>query len=353
MVNCEGGFEFRHAKGNIKAQTGSYARAQELATAVGNVVARDSSGEGAYFGERLLYDRRKKIMTLPEKPLLHQYQRNSKGQIDTLAISARHIVYDQIRQTAVATQEVRIVRDDMVVTCDTGVYDRGKGILTLRGHPRCTLKGYVLTGDSMHIALEGENLKTVLVVRNAHGSQDEDQGEGKPRQHSEVQGDTLFVEFAQKKAKRLYVNNSAKGLFYESDLADFINRMSGDRLDIEFDDGKMRMAKVQGDARSSYYYATKERKVEGLNEAAGDTIHITFDSIQVKRLKVAGNLATGIYYDLTKKGGKKKGGKQSIGQGPDARPPETAPAGQDEGKARDRAQRLKEKMEEAKRKKGL
>jgi len=360
LVNCEGGFDFRHPRGNIKAKSGTYLRAQEMATAVGNVVARDSSGEGAYFGERLLYDRKKKILTLPEKPLLHQYQRNKKGGMDTLAIQARHIVYDQIKQYAVASDSVRITRDDMVVTADTGYYDRKNSFMILRGHPRCSLKGYVLTGDSMRVELDGETLKSVLVVRNAHGVQDEDPGNNKPKQHSEVQGDTLFVEFQNKKAKRLYVNNSAKGLFYESDLAEFINRMSGDRLDIEFDDGKMKVAQVRGDARSSYFYATAERKVSGLNESAGDTIHITFDSNQVKKLKVAGNLATGIYYDLSKggsaTGGRKPGEKArnpaDRNKAPLDAPARTPAAQAGDDAAKQRAQKLKDVMEAAKRKQG-
>lgn len=342
LVNCDDGFDFKHPRGNIKAKTGSYQRKLELATAVGNVVARDSNGEGAYFGERLLYDRKKHILTLPEKPVLHQYKKNSKGETDTLAISATHIVYDQDKQYAVATGNVRVTREDMVVTCDTGYYDRKQGFLALRGHPRCTLKSYVLTGDSMHIKLDGESIKSALVVQNAHGTQDEDPGDGKPRQHSEVQGDTLFVEFQNKKAKRLYVNNSAKGLFYESDLADFINRMSGDRLDITFDNGKMSTANVQGEARSSYFYATKERKVSGLNESAGDTIHITFDSNQVKQLRVAGNLATGIYYDLSKTGSGKPKAKTS--SSPAARSPKERNKTTNT-KAVDRARLLKEKLE--------
>ena len=360
MVNCEGGFEFRHPKGSIRAKTGSYTRSQEIATAVGSVVARDSSGEGAYFGERLIYDRKKKIMTLPDQPILHQYERHHNGKIDTLQIQAKHITYDQERQFAVATGAVRMTRADMVVTCDSGFYDRKKGQLALRGYPKCELKNYVLTGDSMLIELDGENLKSVLVVRNARGVQEEARGKNAPVQHSEVEGDTLFVSFKNKKAQRLYVNNSAKGLFYESDLADFINRMSGDRLDIEFDEGRMKTALVQGDARSSYFYATPERKVSGLNESAGDTIRITFDSNQVKRLKVAGNKATGIYYDLSKSGAS---GQTGSSGGAAPKNPRQKPKPSDaalapstvttDAKAKQNADAVKRKFEEAKRKKGL
>ncbi len=364
MVTCEGGFDFRHPQGTIMAKTGSYMRKQELATAVGSVTARDSAGEYAYFGERLLYDRKKQILTLPELPVMHQYQKNSKGGTDTLAIKAKHIVYDQGKQFAVATGDVRITKDDMVVTSDTGYYDRGKGFMALRGRPRCSLKGYVLTGDSMHIELDGESIRTVLVVNNAHGVQDEDPGNGKPLQHSEVQGDTLFVEFKKKKAQRLYVNNSARGLFYESDLAEFINRMSGNRLDIAFDDGKMRTAVVKGEARSTYFYATDERKVAGRNESAGDTIHIEFDTNQVKSLKVMGNLATGIYYDLSKKS-KRNAGPVKPGGATDIRTPgssrEDSAAEKDAqssapgpaantDKATERARQVQEKLQEALRK---
>ena len=56
IVQCEGDFLFTHPNGFIKAKSGIYQKRIEFASASGNVVAKDSLGEYAFFGERLQYD---------------------------------------------------------------------------------------------------------------------------------------------------------------------------------------------------------------------------------------------------------------------------------------------------------
>jgi len=102
------------------------------------------------------------------------------------------------------------------------------------------------------------------------------------------------------KAQNLYVNIEARGFFYEEDLPNHINKMNGDRLDISFDAGKMKLAEVNGNANSLVFNITPSRKVDGKNESSGESIFISFDDSQVSRIKVKGNLASGIYYDMSK-----------------------------------------------------
>jgi len=98
------------------------------------------------------------------------------------------------------------------------------------------------------------------------------------------------------------VNINARGLFYEKDLPGFVNKMNGDRMDISFDLGRMKLAEVKGNANSLFFNIDNERKVEGKNESNGESIFITFDETQVSKIKVNGNLASGIYYDMSKAG---------------------------------------------------
>jgi len=306
IVHCSGGFQFLHPKGNIKAKTGEYRRKDQIAEAMGSVEAHDSSGEAAFFGERLIYHRKTEFLDLPNAPVMHRYMKDSSTKkIDTLVIRARRITYDRNKDFAIAYGSVRIIKGDLIVTSDTGWFDRKKDQMVLVGRPRCTLKGYVLTGDSMHIVIAKEKLKSVRVVRNGHGTQYEKPLKGEPGRHTEVFGDTLYAEFDNDKMKHLRVTVGAKGLFWDLDLVDYINTMNGSRLVMDFLDGKMQTALVQGDARSSYWYTEKTRKVSGRNEAMGDTIHVSFDNNKVQRLRVKGNSANGVFYDLSKAKGAK------------------------------------------------
>src|SRR5574344_3111622 len=92
MVQCDGGFLFTHPDGFIKASSGVYQKKNNFASATGNVVAADSQNTYAFFGEHLTYDRKEGILTMPDKPILHQYEVKGDS-IDTLSIKAKKIVY--------------------------------------------------------------------------------------------------------------------------------------------------------------------------------------------------------------------------------------------------------------------
>lgn len=304
LVQCDGGFLFTHPSGFIKAKTGTYRKRSQVATAAGDVIAKDSAGTYALFGQFLTYDRVKEYLTLPDKPLLHQYEKHKNGTIDTVSIKAQYITYDKKNDFAQAFRNVVATQKGYTVTCDTGYFDKRHSWIALKGHPKCVMDGYVLTGDSMYLVLDIEKrtLRSALVIRNAHGTQHEKGNPGKPDQYTEAFGDTLYAEFNDDKPVKLYVNLNAHGLFYEDDLEAYKNTMDGNRLDLAFLQGKLSNAVVAGDAQSTYYYVKNDRSLSGKNESAGDTIRITFNDSKVKHLKLSGTktLSSGRYFDLEK-----------------------------------------------------
>lgn len=335
VVQCDGSFLFTHPSGYIDAQRGVYQKKRGLATANGDVHAGDSAHTYYFTGEYLEYDKEKEILTMPAKPVLRQFEKRKDGGEDTVKIVAKKIIYNkkdgyaEARENVTITQKdvtisadnmnysktndfaeafnhVKLTQNDMVVTCDTGYFDRKNNWLSMKGNPTCELKNYHLTGDSIFLVLDssGTTLKSALVIRNAHGIQQEEAKKNAPGSVTEAFGDTLFAEFSGNKIERLYVNLNARGFFYETDLKDFQNLMDGERLDLYFKKGKMDYAVVSGKAQSTYFYVKKDRSVAGKNEASGDTIHILFDAAKnaVKSLKLLGNstMASGRYVDLEK-----------------------------------------------------
>lgn len=309
IVQCEGDFLFTHPNGFIKAKSGIYQKRIEFASASGNVVAKDSLGEYAFFGERLQYDRIKKILTMPLRPVLHHYSKNKEknGEIDTLSIKADWISYKQDDEFAEAFKNVVLEHNGMTVTCDTGYFNKKENWISMKGNPKCLLENHELSGDSIFLRLtpDGKGLKSALVIQNAHGIQKEPRKKRKPGTHTEAFGDTLYAEFDGKKLSRLYVNLNAHGFFFEDDLPEYKNLMEGARLDLSFKNGKMERATISGSAQSTYFYVKKNRTVAGKNVALGDTIHIDFapEKNQVKQLKVQGekNPSSGRYINLENK----------------------------------------------------
>lgn len=317
-VQCNGGFLFTHPSGYIQAENGLYQKKNAIATASGNVHAGDSANSYLFTGEYLEYDREKEILTMPQKPMLYQFEKQKKGKIDTVTISAKRIIYNKKDAFAQAFDQVKVTQNEMVVTCDTGYFDRKNNWLSMKGHPTCDLKNYHLTGDSIFLVLDstGKSLKSALVIRNAHGIQQEEPKKNAPGSVTEAFGDTLYAQFSNDKIERLYVNLNARGFFYETDLKEYRNLMDGDRLDLYFNQGKMDRAIVSGKAQSTYFYVKKDRSVSGKNEATGDTIHIVFDAQKnaVKSLKLLGAaaMASGRYIDMEKEQRIKKAQADSL-----------------------------------------
>ena len=306
VVQCSGGFLFTHPSGFIQAENGTYRKKQNIAIANGNVVAGDSASSYKFTGDYLEYDRENEILTMPQKPKLYQYEKHKDNTVDTLTIEAKKIIYNKKFSYAEAYKDVKVTEKDMVVTCDTGYFDRANSWLSMKGNPTFDMKNYHLTGDSIYLTID-ENKKTLtsaLVIRNAHGISKEDPKKNAPGNVTEAFGDTLYCEFKDSKIERLYVNLNAKGFFYETDLPDYRNLMDGNRLDLYFKKGKMDHAVVSGKAQSTYFYVKRDRTVSGKNEAAGDTINIVFDplknAVKTLRLLGRGTMASGRYVDLEK-----------------------------------------------------
>jgi hypothetical protein len=260
----------------------------------------------------LIYDREKEILTMPEKPKLYEFEKKKDGKIDTVLIEAKTIIYNKGESYAEAYHKVKVTQDDMVVTCDTGYFNRKDNWLSMKGKPTFDMKNYHLTGDSIYLTLDstGKSLRSALVIRNAHGVQQEEAKKKAPGSVTEAFGDTLYAAFKDNKIERLYVNLNAKGFFYETDLPDYQNQMDGNRLDMYFNQGKMDHAVVSGKAQSTYFYVKKDRTVAGKNEAAGDTINIMFDAqknaVKSLRLMGGGTMASGRYIDMEKEQRNKK-----------------------------------------------
>ena len=306
VVQCNGGFLFTHPSGYIQAENGTYRKKQSTAVATGNVVAGDSAKSYLFTGDMLEYDRENEVLTMPVRPKLFQYEKRKDGSVDTLTIEARKIIYNKKYSFAEAYKDVKVTEKDMVVTCDTGYFDRANSWLSMKGHPTFDMKNYHLTGDSIFLVIDEakKTMKSALVIRNAHGISKEDPKRNAPGNVTEAFGDTLYCEFKDNKIERLYVNLNAKGFFYETDLPDYRNLMDGNRLDMYFKKGKMDHAVVSGKAQSTYFYVKKDRTVSGKNEAAGDTINIIFDplknAVKTLRLLGRGTMASGRYVDLEK-----------------------------------------------------
>lgn len=349
QVDFMGGFEFLHPKGHIKAKAGRYNRKTDFAQAWRGVFMRDSLGEITLGGDTLEYSRKTGIVEVWGNPILHKFPneeekkkalakkalKNSKSAFlkkksrkrkkqkskstgdefgrpdDTLSISALKLRLDQDSRDAFAWDSVVIDRGKMHVTCDSAIFQYKKGYLKLSGSPVAQVGSYSVRGRQMEIWFKGESLQKMKVTWDAFGAQSDSTSIKDDVQWTEVEGDSMEVVFTNDDVDYLTVVGSGEGRFYEESKKDFINKVNGQSLVIDFEKGQPQDAKVREDASTRYFYFKESGEFGGWNEARGDSLDIGFQGSRLEKIAIQGNLASGVFMGENKSKNKKKNGKKS------------------------------------------
>lgn len=331
QVDFMGGFEFLHPKGQIKAKAGRYNRKKDFAQAWRGVFMRDSLGEITLRGDTLEYSRQTGIVEVWGHPVLHKFpneeeisqalkkkQRsfikkrsfrrkkrektqkknlgNELGRIDdTLSIRALKLRLDQDSRDAFAWDSVVIDRGKMHVTCDSAIFQYKKGYLKLSGDPIAQVGSYSVRGRQMEIWFQGESLQKMKVTWDAFGAQSDSTSLRDDVQWTEVEGDSMEVVFSNDDVDYLTVNGSGEGRFYEESKKEFINKVNGQSLVIDFEKGQPQDAKVREEASTRYFYFKESGEFGGWNEARGDSMDIGFRGSRLERIAIQGDLASGVF----------------------------------------------------------
>jgi lipopolysaccharide export system protein LptA len=243
----------RDSTSTVTADTVTYFRSERRSIAIGRVTVFNETDNVTITGGRLDHeaDRRYSRMTL--EPLLTQID-SSGSSVDTLLVRAR--VMEAFRDSSrrlVATDSVRILRADLASVCGKAVFFTSADSILLRADPVVWYQSTQVTGDSTNVYLKGRALHRVAVGGAAFAISRSDSLH--PDRYDQVTGESLIMEFAEKKLRRIDVETRAISVYhvYEDSLANGLNRTSGDRIVMNFDRGKLERIRVFGGVEGQYY----------------------------------------------------------------------------------------------------
>jgi len=237
----------------VTADTVTYFRTERRSIAVGRVTVFNEPDNVTITGGRLEHeaDRRYSRMTLG--PLLMQVD-SSGSVVDTLLVRARIMeAFRDSTRRLVATDSVRILRADLASVCGKAVFFTAADSILLRVDPVIWYQETQVTGDSTNVYLKGRALHRVAVGGAAFAISRSDSLH--PDRYDQVTGESLAMEFAEKKLHRIDVETRAISVYhiYEDSLANGLNRTSGDRIVMNFDQGKLGHIRVFGGVEGQYY----------------------------------------------------------------------------------------------------
>jgi len=237
-------------------------REMEFSTATGNVRVVDHDRGTTVYGQLLEYDSHTGSSSMQESPVLVHMDTTEAGRIDTLIVTSKlmeSILEDTVRRF-IAQDEVEMNRGDLSARGLRSVYYIDEDELNLTGEPIMWFQENQITGDSIHVQLEEQQLRSLEVYRRAFAVSKSDPRY--PDRFNQLTGMELTMWFSNDEIEKIEVRDQATSLYflYEEMLPNGVNHVTGDTITLLFIDGELDELKIAGGIEGEYY---PERLVRG------------------------------------------------------------------------------------------
>jgi hypothetical protein len=205
-------------------------------------------------GDSLVHFEKSRYSIVPKNPLLFQIDTSASGSIDTLVVVSKVMEsYQDSTQRFVAIDSVAMSRGELSSRSGRTTYFVGKDLIILQQHPIVWQAMNEIMGDSIVVGLQNKKLHTVYVRGHAVAISRTDSLHR--NRYNQLTGREMTLYFANDRLDRVFVNNNATSLYYlfDNDKPDGANKSSGDRIYIDFLEGKIDRIKIVGGVQGEYF----------------------------------------------------------------------------------------------------
>lgn len=241
----------------------TYYEADERSIAVGRVQVSDMEKAITIFGDSLQHFDRIKYTIVPINPRLVQIDTTSDGTVDTLVVVSKLMeAFREPTERFVATDSVLMVRTDLAARCERATFYTREDRILLERQPVVWYGQNQVTGDTMTVTLENRKLKSVLVRGRAMAISRSDSLH--VHRFDQIVGRELAMMFEDQKLKRIEAVRNAISLYYlfEEGRPNGVNKTSGDRIRVEFEEGRVENITVVGGVEGQYFPENMIRRRE-------------------------------------------------------------------------------------------
>lgn len=204
-------------------------------------------------GGRLEHEQDTGYNRMTVHPVLVQVDTAGGGTSDTLVVRSRVMeAYRDSTHRLIAVDSVRLAGKEMSGLSGYAEFFSKGDSLILRRSPVVWYEKTQVAGDSMRIYLLHRKLERVLVTGNVVAVAQSDSLH--PDRFDQMVGDTMQMWFEKKALKRIVMDARAISLYhvYDDTLANGLNKVSGDRIVMLFEEGKLASIKISGGVEGQY-----------------------------------------------------------------------------------------------------
>ncbi|MGB2869019.1 MAG: OstA-like protein [Bacteroidota bacterium] len=214
-----------------------------------------NKGDGSIvLGDSLIHYEQQSYTRVLKNPKFIAIDTSGTGIIDTMLVVSRMMEsFQDSVPRFIATDSVLLSRGDLSGQCGKATYFTAMDYIVLQIQPVVWQGENQVSGDSMVVRLEEKVLQSVYVRGRAMALSHADSIRRK--RFDQLTGRELTMFFANNKVQQVDVQKNATSLYYlfEDDRPNGVNKSSGDRIIIEFQQGKVDRIKIIGGVQGQYY----------------------------------------------------------------------------------------------------
>ncbi|MBI5472001.1 MAG: hypothetical protein HY961_06610 [Ignavibacteriae bacterium] len=246
----------RDAESRLTSDSLVYYRLEQRVVAFSNVEIKSFPDNLTIRGHHFESFRKQDYSRMTESPVLVQIDTAANEfRIDTLVVRSR--VMEAYRgdstRKLIATDSVEIIRRDLASTAGLAVFYTQQDSILLRKKPVVWYERTQVSGDSIDVFLLKQKLDRVRVMGSAMAISQSDSL--RKERFDQITGDELMMRFGESGLQRLDVVNQAISVYhlYEDSLANGLNKTSGDRITMLWEEKKLSSIRVYGGIEGQYF----------------------------------------------------------------------------------------------------
>jgi len=232
----------------------TYFEEEGKSIAVGSVRVVNPGDNLTVFGDSVIYFEKQRYTLIPKNPKMVQVDTTSGGLIDTLLVVSKVMeAYQDTLERFIARDDVVMVRTDLSARCGEATYFPKRDRIVLSDQPIVWHLENQITGDSIVITTMERKLRSVYVKGRAMAVSLADSVH--PQRFDQLTAQEITIFFADGKIAHINAERTATSLYYLFDEGrpNGVNRSSGDRIIMEFEDGKIDRIRILGGVEGRYY----------------------------------------------------------------------------------------------------
>ncbi len=232
----------------------TYFEKERKSIAVRNVRVINADNNVQLFGDYLEHFEETHYTKITQKPRLMQIDTSAKKEIDTLVVKSLVMEsYDDSTKKLIATDSVAMARGPLSVRSGWARYFTRSEFIELRQAPVVWYEDNQTTGDSISLQMVHNKLQHASIRGRTFALSLSDSAYAS--RYNQLTGRRIEMYFENDKLKKMAVNQNAISLYYLYDgkAPNGCNRTSGDAITMTFVEGKIDVISIVRGIEGVYY----------------------------------------------------------------------------------------------------